>query len=110
MTKMNIIGTGIKAVGGLFEETKAERADREYDTAIKRLDESGARDSVRTRPDPLAQFEEMSMMRQPSEPTFGRGPSISGLGKQKTFDTSGPSAALFKEPGLITRGAQRRFA
>jgi len=110
MTKMNIIGTGIKAVGGLFEETKAERADREYDTAMKRFDESGVADVKRTRPDPLAKFEEMSMMRQPSEPTFGRGPSISGLGKQKTFDTRGPSAALFKEPGLITRGAQRRFA
>ena len=110
MTRMNIIGTGFKAVSGLFEETKAQRADREYETAIKRLDESGVADVKRTRPDPLAQFQEMSMMRQPSEPTFGRGPSISGLGKQKTFDTSGPSAALFKEPGLITRGAQRRFA
>ena len=112
MTKMNIIGTGFKAVAGLFEETDAQVAEREHETRMERYKETGIPDMFKKGPikSPLVEFQEMSMMRQPSEPTFGRGPSISGLGKQKTFDTSGPSAALFKEPGLITRGAQRRFA
>ena len=64
--------------------------------------------------DPMDKYKSGAMMRSPTEPTFGRQKSLpthlAGMGSQKQFEPSSPSPFALKEPGLITRGTQRRFA
>ena len=111
MTKMNLFSTGVKALGGLFEETSKERSERERETlkqSIAEVDLGGPHY------DPTQQYQGSAMMREPSEPTFGRQTSLpthlAGAGAQRQFDTTSPSAFSLNQPGLIERGTPRRLA
>jgi len=111
MTRMNLFATGVKAIGSMFEESPRERAERESETIRKDI---AAVDLGPPSMDPMDKYKSGAMMRKPTEPTFGRQKSlpthIAGMGSQKQFQPSSPSPFALKEPGLITRGAQRRFA
>jgi hypothetical protein len=108
---MNLFATGVKAVGSLFEESPRERAERESETIKK--DIAGV-DLGPPSMDPMDKYKSGAMMRPPSQPTFGRQKALpthlAGRAAQKQFQPSSPSPFALKEPGLITRGTQRRFA
>ncbi len=111
MTKMNLFSTGVKAIGGLLEETPRERSKRERETIKESIAEV---DLGSPHYDPSQQYQGAAMMREPSEPTFGRQTSlpthIAGAGSQRQFDTTSPSAFALRQPGLIDRGTTRRLA
>ena len=111
MTKMNLFSTGVKAVGGLLEESPREKDERLAKTLQEKM--SGV-DLGPSTSGPMDQYKSGAMMREPSEPTFGRQSSaptrMAGRGSQRQFDTTSPSAFALRQPGLIDRGTTRRLA
>ena len=111
MTKMNLFSTGVKALGGLFEETSRERSERERETIKQDI---ASVDLGASAMDPMDKYKSGAMMRTPSEPTFGRQKSLpthlAGMGSQRQFNTSSPSATALRQPGLIERGTPRRLS
>ena len=111
MTKMNLFSTGVKALGGLLEESPREKDERLAKTLQEKM---SAVDLGPSSMDPMDKYKSGAMMRTPSEPTFGRQKSLpthlAGMGSQRRFDTSSPSATDLRQPGLIDRGTTRRLA
>ena len=117
MTRMNLLGTGVKAIAGLFEETEEEKSERKHETLVSQIDEIKSRGGLAPMKDPFAEFKSSAMDRGLAEPTFGRtsgqnfmtpAPQVTSK-SPGTFMDRGSSEFRNKPQGLITQAANRRL-